>query len=698
MDEGEKGKRMKIIEMVLVKMIVGICGICCMLSLGGCSSDSFSYSATIAEGRAAAAETIEKTGASSISLALVEGDRVVWAEAFGLADKESATAPGPETMYCIGSTSKMLAAIAAMKLVDQGRISLDTPIENYIPSFSMLSPEYGQVTVRMLLDHASGFPGTDNRNSETSSPLPFDFSAQILETLGTQRLKHPPGYLSVYCNDGFTMIEQLVLAVTGRSFAQFVQDEIFDTLGMNHSRYPLDYFPDGSYAKRYDEEDAAMPQMFLNAFASGGLYSTPSDMAKVAMMLIGGGKLGNVRLLSQEAVAAMGVDQTLESFNPVKAYSTSYGLGWDTVCQPGLGAVDVLGWQKGGDVTKYGSVMTIAPEEGLAVVVMGASGSFTSGSATTIAERVLLRALVEKGWIPAMPSPLKLSPGPEKTPTEDLLDSVRGYYANNSVFLRVSSQSGSLNVDKYDTGSNGWETLLADLKLRDDDRFTSDENPSQSVSFISAEERMYMVLHYLGGYGHYQDLTIQCEKLVTPAGVPATWSGRLGRKWLMTNEHPDSDTWSTPVMALLVVDNLFFADWLGLEVVNPFFSDDRAGMMLLIPQMNGRDLNDVVIENRDGGEWIRFGSYLFRPRETVVVLSDGDNAVEIGAEGSAEWRAIDAAGTKSVTIAPAAPDGRWKLYNNDLKRIESGEGAESVTLSGGRYYLLLFSDAGVHVE
>jgi len=166
----------------------------------------------------------------------------------------------------------------------------------------------------------------------------------------------------------------------------------------------------------------------------------------------------------------------------------------------------------------------------------------------------------------------------------------------------------------------------------------------------------------------------------------------------MTNEHPDSDTWSTPVMALLVVDNLFFADWLGQEVVNPFFSDDRAGMMLLIPQMNGRDLNDVVIENRDGGEWIRFGSYLFRPRETVVVLSDGDNAVEIGAEGSAEWRVIDAAGTKSVAIAPAAPDGRWKLYNNDLQRIESGEGAESLTLSGGRYYLLLFSDAGVHVE
>ena len=162
--------------------------------IAGCSSsDSFSpaYTATIAEGRSAATEIMEKTGASSISLAFIDGERLVWAETFGHADKGSKTAPTADTMYCIGSTSKMIATIAVMKLVDQKLVFLDDPLTKYIPSFSMASPEYTQITVRMLLNHSSGFPGTDYRNGFTSSPLSFGYSAQVLETLKTQRLKHP---------------------------------------------------------------------------------------------------------------------------------------------------------------------------------------------------------------------------------------------------------------------------------------------------------------------------------------------------------------------------------------------------------------------------------------------------------------------------------------------------------------------------
>ena len=94
-------------------------------------------------------------------------------------------------------------------------------------------------------------------------------------------------------------------------------------------------------------------------------------MGKIAMMLIGKGKLGNVRILSEASVAAMGVDQTLANFNPVKAYAWSYGLGLDTVVQPGLRAVGVTGWQKTGDYEGMGSVIMIAPDEELAVDVSG---------------------------------------------------------------------------------------------------------------------------------------------------------------------------------------------------------------------------------------------------------------------------------------------------------------------------------------
>jgi CubicO group peptidase (beta-lactamase class C family) len=679
-----------------------------ILLLAGCSSsDSFFpvYTATIAEGRSAATDIMEKTGASSISLAFIDGERLIWAETFGLADKDSMTAPTADTMYCIGSTSKMLATIAVMRLVYLQLVDIDKPLTDYIKSFSMLSPEYKQITVRMLLNHSSGFPGTDERNAETSSPLPFSFSAQVLETVKTQRLKHPPGYMSVYCNDGFTLIEQLVSSVTKTSYVQFVQDEIFTPLGMNNSYYPLNYFPDGSFAKRY-KNNALLPQLFLNSLGSGGLYSTPTDMAKIAMMLIGRGKLGNVRILSEDAVREMGIDQTLTSFNPVPANGSRYGLGWDTVRQPGLGAVNVIGWQKGGDVPQYGAVMTIAPEEGLAVVVLGASGNFHSNNAAVIAERILLRALAEKGRIAAMPQLLSLSPRPLKTPASGQLDAVSGYYATNTALIRVQKGSdNSLNITKYDAGKNKWTDLLTGLdvmtefKLRDDDRFAADANASKSVSFAIADERQYLIMRSVMGYGHYQDDLMYGQQVAAAGSIPASWSGRLGKKWLMTNEHPDfSDKWESPVMQLFAYDNLLFANKGELQIVNPFFSDSRASMMLLIPQLNSRDINDVVIETRAGSEWIRYlGSYLYCPQETITTLSAGNNAVEIGAEGLAEWRMLVAAGAKTVTITPAAAGGHWRIYSITFEQKETGAGAKSVTLSGGTYYLLFHNTTNVNV-
>jgi hypothetical protein len=356
----------------------------------------------------------------------------------------------------------------------------------------------------------------------------------------------------------------------------------------------------------------------------------------------------------------------------------------------------VIGWQKGGDFTLHGNVMAIAPAEGLAVIVMGASGSFSSSSATIIAERVLLRALAEKGRIAEMPTPLNLSPRPEKTPTDELLNSVSDYYANNNTLMRVQKQSNSLNIASYDTNLNGWKDLMTGLKLRDDDCFSSDDNPSESFSFKTAEGRQYMVIRSVGGYGHYQDNLIYGQQVAAAGAIPAAWNSRLSKKWLMTNEHPEySDKWASPLMQLTAVDSLLFANTGALQVVNPFFSDSRAGMMLLIPQLNGKELDDVVIETRTGEEWICFGSYLYRPQETMQALSNG--TVIIGAEGLAEWRSIDATGTKTVTIIPAVAGGRWKIYTSDFTKMETGEGTKSVTLSGGTYYLLFHNTANVNL-
>ena len=118
-------------------------------------------------------------------------------------------------------------------------------------------------------------------------------------------------------------------------------------------------------------------------------------------------------------------------------------------------------------------------------------------------------------------------------------------------------------------------------------------------------------------------------------------------------------------------------------------------MMLVIPQLNGRDLDDLDIEQRDGAEWARFGSYLHQPLASVPVLPEGGTGVvTIGPEGHAEWRAVasDASpGEVSITTT-----GAWQLYDPTFTSVANGKGSAVASLPAGSGlgYLTLFGDPG----
>src|SRR5262245_5693185 len=345
--------------------------------LASCHSNSSqpTYDAAIQEGQTAAQELINQ-GTSALAIALVDDKSIIWSQRFGLADRDTGQMPTDSTMFGIGSLSKMLATIAVMKLVDRGVVDLDTPLVTYLPAFRMAAAGYEKITVRMLLNHSSGFPGTDYRNAITDSPVPA-YLDQVIQTLYMSRLKAPPGYMSVYCNDGFTITEALVEAMSSKSYVQFVQDEILTPLGMANTRYPVSAFPAGSYAKAY-AEGAAKPQEFVNLFAAGGAYSTADDLARIAMMFLNGGRVRTTRILSSASVAEMTKDQTIGSFDPIHNNSLAYGLGWDSVSQPGLAAVGFDGWFKGGDSNDYHAALVVSPQAQLGIVVLAVSGPGSS--------------------------------------------------------------------------------------------------------------------------------------------------------------------------------------------------------------------------------------------------------------------------------------------------------------------------------
>src|SRR5437899_6289851 len=389
-----------------------------------------------------------------------------------------------------------------------------------------------------------------------------------------------------------------------KSYARFVQDVILTPVGVANTRYPLSAFPAGSYAKAY-VKGAAKPQDFANSLASGGLYSTADDMARIAMMFLSGGRVGTTRILSGASVAEMAKDQTIGSFNPVHNNSWAYGLGWDSVSQPGLAAVGFDGWFKGGDTSEYHAALVVSPKAQLGIVVL-TSGS-DSSRAIAVAERVLLRALDENGRIAAFPSPL-LPVVPPVAPVPDgLLAAIAGEYAQGSLIVQLQARpDGSLLVSLRSDA--GWTPTPpgSPLKYRSDGWFASDQDPLKAFKVVDADllgvPTQYILYRAPAGYGHYLDPIVFTQRVRRrPGNLSAAWRARLSATWLVVNENPDDLAWNgmDPRLRLATVPNLDgliavrppapaaapAAGYIDAHIVDASASDTVAKMMLVIPQL-----------------------------------------------------------------------------------------------------------------
>ncbi len=685
--------------------VAAILALCTLAACSGAAGPT--YAGAIQEGQTAAREVLRQCSTTALGIALVDREQVVWAQSFGLADLDARRAPTDATLFGIASVSKMFAAVAVLQLVERGLVELDAPLVRYVPSFRMADPRFVDVTVRMLLDHSSGLPGTTHRNAEATSPLP-GYSGQVLAALAEERLKAPPGHMSVYCNDGFTLIESLVGSVTGKTYVEYVQAEVLAPLGMSRSSYTLAPFPDDAYARSY-RSGVALPQEFFGPQASAGLYSTPTEMGAFLRMLLNGGTLERARILLPSSVDAMAVDQTAGSFNPAPSAALAYGLGWDTVTEPGLRAVGIPGWAKSGASAHYGAQVIVAPGEGLGVVVMGTLGAGYDPLA--IAQRVLLRALLETGRIPGLPDPLPPVAAPVAPVPDGLLASLAGEYANHTDLYRLRpEEDGSLTLLVFDEGA--FVPSMPGLRYRSDGWFTSEARPLDSIRVVEGDGSRYIAQRAAGGDRHYLDQAPFAER-VRGDGSPLSpsWSRRAGATWLVVNERSDSLMLAGGVAPWLGLTaspefaGLLVARFPGsvLQVLDPSRSDDRAEMMLVIPTNNGRDLNDLVIVVKEGEEWVRWGDGMYRPLATVPRLPLGATTpVPIGAEGYAEWRDVEAGFAPRIVSVTGATS--WKLYDPGFGLFGSGgtTGRMTVPAGAGTWRLMLFgapgSPVGVTVE
>jgi CubicO group peptidase (beta-lactamase class C family) len=589
--------------------------------LPGCSGNSVHaspYPQTIAMGQQIIQQAVSNPAqpVAAISVAMLKGNTVIWQQAFGISSVPSQTSATNQTRFNIGSVSKLFAALAATMLQDRGLITLDTPIVHYLPTFTMLSPEYAQITTRHLLSHSSGLPGTNSRNLFTFSPVP-GYAADTQAELANTHLKHLPGELAVYCNDGFTMVEQIVLATTGQSFASFVETNILAPLMMTNSSYLTSVPTTGSFSLPF--ANGTQYQEFVNAYATGGLTSTPGDMMNLAQMILGGGVFQGQRVVSSAGIAQMATDQSAGLLiNPSPEWQ--WGLGWDSVRQPGLAAAGVLGWEKDGGTAFYTSEFFVAPQAQLALMVTGNSGY----DARKLAETLVLSALKEEGTIAALPATVGSTV--PSTASGPAIATSSGIYGNSDAPLQVvADPGGSLQLNKWNPSTLAW-TEVGTYQYRSDGWWWSNSDTA-SYRFTVASgtdaagnafSYRYLMKRVVPGAG-YAYLTLAVgQQLASLAPLDNAWQQRLGTQWQVTNDSPTA----VPIVidgnepALLTALSelpgyvLYGNNDLRYQLFVPL-ADDRGGMSVKVPGNFGRDLYELRFPSANNATMLTLGSSIY---------------------------------------------------------------------------------------
>jgi CubicO group peptidase (beta-lactamase class C family) len=250
-------------------------------------------------------------------LLVAKGGKIVRAEGFGLADVELQVPVKPETVFQSGSVGKQFTATAVMMLVEEGKIGLDDPLTKY---FADAPASWKDGTVRELLSHTAGFG---------DYPKDFDFrkdwtEEEELKLIENIPLAYPPGTSWEYSNFGYVTLGILIHRVTGEFYGDFLQQQIFQPLGMQSARIisEADIVPNRSAGYRLEKGELKNQEWVaprVNTTADGSLYLSILDLARWDAALY------TENLLKRSSLDLMWTPVRLNNGQPNKG---RYGFGW----------------------------------------------------------------------------------------------------------------------------------------------------------------------------------------------------------------------------------------------------------------------------------------------------------------------------------------------------------------------------------
>ena len=381
---------------------------------------------------------------TGVGITVINHGKLVLEKTYGFRDKERGLPLTEDSVMTGASFTKAVFAYLVMKLVDEGRLDLDRPVEQYLPkplpeypAYADLATDqrYKRITARMLLSHTSGFPNFRSSNTDGKLNINFD-----------------PGSKFAYSGEGIKLLQFIVETTTGHSTQELMQEQIFRPLGMSRTSMLTEARFEDDYANAYDEWGRSLGhQNRKTASAAGSMQTTLRDMTRFLQAVMDGAGLKKstrermlspqIEILSKHEFPTLSPATTDEN----KPIRLSYGLGWGLYWSPYGKAFFKEGHDDG---FRHYMVVFDKARDGIVIMTNSSNGDGIYQAILETVLRDMFTPIEWEGFMPyAEPTHTSVSLDP------NVLERLAGRYVGRSgLALTVVPMAEKLEVSAGDDG------------------------------------------------------------------------------------------------------------------------------------------------------------------------------------------------------------------------------------------------------
>jgi serine beta-lactamase-like protein LACTB len=323
----------------------------------------------------------------ALSVALVDDQTIVWAKGFGFADPDKKTPATAETVYRVGSVSKLFTDIAIMQLVERGSLDLDEPVRKYLKDFKPNNKFDKEITLRQLMTHRSGLCRESPVGNYFDDGVPS--LAKTVESLNQTELIYAPESKTKYSNAAIATVGRVIEVTREEPFPKYLQKRLLDPLGMQKSAFEPEPDLVKDLAKAvmwtYQGREFPAPTFELGMAPAGSMYTTVLDLGKFLSVLFADGKGPHGQVLEKKSL-----DEMFKPQFGKPEEKTGFGLGFLISEFEGRRRIG-----HGGAIYGFSTELAALPDDKLGVIVVS-SRDVTNAVTTHIANVALGQMLAVK--------------------------------------------------------------------------------------------------------------------------------------------------------------------------------------------------------------------------------------------------------------------------------------------------------------